>query len=214
MSDNHTKWVNTVPNVKNLANQHQLIIVCPDGAYSGWYLDSPYDAQSQYESFIAKELLLFVDSQYRTLAGKKGRIISGLSMGGHGALYLAMRNPQNYAAAGSMSGAVDIYRLAANESLANETAKTLGKFEKNQDLWKKHSVLHNLDLLKKAQTAYIIDCGLDDFLLQENKDLHTAMVQEKIPHEYIERPGGHEWKYWEKAIETQLNFLCGYLQRE
>lgn len=214
MSDTHTKWVKTVPNIKNLADQYQIMIVCPDGGYSSMYLDSPIDPASQYETFIAKELLKYIDTKYKTVASKNGRIITGLSMGGHGALYLAGRNPETYIAAGSMSGATDTWKLGFKEWAEKEVGKWLGSFKANPELWRQHSVIHNLHLLKKANIPFYIDCGVNDFLLEENRELHRRMVYENIAHEYIERPGGHEWPYWANAIVYQLGYLTQFLKRE
>ena len=91
-SDNYAKWVKTVPAIKFLSTEHQCIIVCPDGGYSSWYFDSPIDSTFQYESYIVKDLLTFIDGHYSTIPNRTGRAITGLSMGGHGALYLAIRN--------------------------------------------------------------------------------------------------------------------------
>jgi S-formylglutathione hydrolase FrmB len=107
-SDNYAKWIKTVPGIKALSTEHQFIIVCPDGGYSSWYFDSPVDSTFQYESFIVKDLLSYVDAHYATIPDRSARAITGLSMGGHGALYLAMRNKNLFGHAGSMSGGVDL----------------------------------------------------------------------------------------------------------
>lgn len=61
-SDNYAKWVTAVPSIKNYATQFQLILVCPDGGYSSWYMDSPIDLSSQYESYITKDLITYIDT--------------------------------------------------------------------------------------------------------------------------------------------------------
>ena len=83
-SDNYAKWVNTVPSIKQLATKHEIIIVCPDGGYSSWYFDSPVDPGFQYESYITEDLRKFVEQHYSVIKDRKGRAITGLSMGGHG----------------------------------------------------------------------------------------------------------------------------------
>ena len=85
-----------------------MIIVCPDGGFGSWYWDSPVDAGSQYETYVSNELVTWIDSKYKTIKTRKGRAITGLSMGGQGALYLAFRHQDIFGAAGSMSGGVDI----------------------------------------------------------------------------------------------------------
>jgi S-formylglutathione hydrolase FrmB len=115
-SDSFNAWLTKpVPDkqlVNKLADAYNLLIVCPDGGYGSWYLDSPVDKNFQYETFIIQELIPHIDKKYKTIASKEGRLISGLSMGGHGALYLAARNPDKFIAAGSIAGAVDLEAIA------------------------------------------------------------------------------------------------------
>lgn len=82
-----------IPQLKDYADNYQLIIVCPDGAPSSWYLDSPVDTAYRYETHVTFEVVNYIDAHYKTLADKKHRAITGLSMGGHGALFLALRHP-------------------------------------------------------------------------------------------------------------------------
>lgn len=214
LSDDHTKWVKTVPAIKDLAEQYQLIIVCPDGGYGSWYLDSPIDPTYQYETFLSNELIKYIDSHYRTIANKGGRIITGLSMGGHGALYIASKHPQKFAAAGSMSGAVDLYSIGLDEDLQDSNLpERLGNFTTHQHIWKTHSVFYSTHHLKAANMPFIIDCGKEDFLIDDNRALHRKMLLEKIPHEYIERPGTHNWEYWSISIVKQVAYLNKYLKR-
>lgn len=75
---------------------------------NSWYFDSPVDTAYRYETHISKEVVGFIDGHYRTRANKKYRAITGLSMGGHGALFIALRHSDIFGAAGSISGGVDL----------------------------------------------------------------------------------------------------------
>src|SRR5690554_6620551 len=104
-------WHSSIPDkslLHKLVDQYNLIIVTPDGGTTSYYFDSPTDKTSQYETFISKELVESIDKNYRTVKDRKGRVIAGLSMGGHGAFFLATKHPDLYSAAGSMSGVMDI----------------------------------------------------------------------------------------------------------
>ena len=90
------------------SNTNDIIIVCPDGGYNSWYFDSPIDSNFMYETYIIKELIPSIDSIYSTSKSKYLRAITGNSMGGHGSFYLAIRNQNSFAYAGSMSGGLDI----------------------------------------------------------------------------------------------------------
>lgn len=202
-SDNYDQWIKTVPSIKSLATEHQLILVCPDGGYSSWYLDSPIDSAFQYESYITKDLLTYIDKHYSTIANRWARAITGLSMGGHGALYLAIRNKDLFANAGSMSGGVDLRTSTKKYDLA----KRLGSYEKHPEEWDNRSVINMVKFLKNKELNMIIDCGVADFFYQINAALHRRLTALDIDHDYIERPGGHNWEYWTNSINYQLLYF-------
>ena len=202
-SDNYAKWVKTVPSIKALATEHQLILVCPDGGFSSWYFDSPIDSTYQYETYITKDLLTYVDTHYSTIQDRSARAITGLSMGGHGALYLAIRNKNLFAHAGSMSGGVDL-RFSVKKF---DIAKRIGTFETNQAEWDNRSVVNMVNSLKNKELDLIIDCGVSDFFYQINASLHRRLLSLNIDHDFIERPGAHNWEYWTNSIQYQLLFF-------
>ena len=202
-SDNYAKWVKMVPSVKALSTEYQFILVCPDGGYSSWYFDSPIDSTFQYESYITKDLLHFIDSHYSTIPNRTARAITGLSMGGHGALYLAIRNPELFGSAGSMSGGVDL----RTSTKAYDLAKRIGSIESHPSEWDNRSVINMVEKLKNNDLNLIIDCGVSDFFYQINAALHRRLMALKIDHDYIERPGEHNWKYWENSIQYQFLFF-------
>ncbi|KAB2638390.1 MAG: esterase family protein, partial [Verrucomicrobia bacterium] len=103
---NNESWV-TNTTIKELAEEYGVIVVCPDGGFSSWYVDSPEDPPWRYEAFVSKELIADIDRRYRTFPRRESRAIAGFSMGGHGALYLAFRHPELYGTAVSLSGGVD-----------------------------------------------------------------------------------------------------------
>ena len=202
-SDNSKKWINTVPKIKSLATKYQLILVCPDGGYSSWYFDSPIDSSYQYESYITKDVVAYVDSHYSTVQDRKGRAITGLSMGGHGALYLAIRHRELFGHAGSMSGGVDL--LGSTKKY--DIAKRIGSIELYPQEWQKRSVINLADSLNNKELDLIIDCGVSDFFYDINLNLHNKLLGLKIDHDFIERPGAHNWVYWTNAIEYQLLYF-------
>ncbi len=208
-SDNYAKWVKTVPAIKTLATQHQLIIVCPDGGYSSWYMDSPVDSAFQYETYITRELLPFIDSRYSTIPNRLNRAITGLSMGGHGALYIAIRNKNLFANAGSMSGGVDL-RISTKKY---DIAKRIGDIENAKTEWDNRSVVNMVQSLKNKELNLIIDCGVGDFFYQINAALHRRLMSLNIDHDYIERPGIHNWTYWENSIQYQLLYFDNCFDR-
>ena len=202
-SDLYDGWIKKVANIKELANQYQTIIVCPDGGFSSWYMDSPIDPGYQYETYIINELIPAIDSRYKTLKQRESRAITGLSMGGHGALYLAIRHRDLFANAGSMSGGVDLTFSVTSWDIA----KKLGPYEGNEELWHKNSVITIARQLKNRELNLTIECGTEDFFIGINRMLHTLLTERKIAHDYTERPGGHNWNYWANAIKYQMLYF-------
>lgn len=199
---NHNDWVNIVPQIKDLATACQMIVVCPNGANS-WYFDSPINKDIQYETYIIKDLIPYIDQHYSTIAHRNGRAISGLSMGGHGALYLAIRHKDMFAMAGAMSGGVDITKT----SQAFELAKVLGPMEENEELWKSSSVLGQADNLRNGELDICFDCGTEDMFAESNAELHAKLTANGVAHDYTTRPGNHNWDYWTNSIYYHMLYF-------
>jgi putative tributyrin esterase len=211
-------WLSSTPNkntVKNLADQYNIIIVMPEGETFSFYLNSPVNKGSQFETYITEEVIQKIDKTYRTVNDKKGRVIAGLSMGGHGALYLSAKHPDLFCAAGSMSGAVDMGSMLNPES-KDKTNKLMepvfGVEGASQEVYASHAVLNMVEKMKSNKLALIIDCGVDDFLIEPNRELHRRLVYSKVPHDYTERPGAHTWGYWENALPYQVLFFSKILK--
>ena len=202
-SDNYAKWVKAIPAIKTLATQYQLILVCPDGGYSSWYFDSPVDSAFQYESYITRDLLGYVDSHYSTIPERSQRAITGISIGGHGALYIAMRHKDLFGNAGSMSGGVDLRSFPK----LYDISKRIGTIEKYPAEWDNRSIINMVSSLKNNELNLIIDCGVSDFFYQINAGLHRRLLALNINHDYVERPGEHNWLYWSNSIQYQLFYF-------
>jgi len=205
---NYAQWSRTAPQLANTADELKMIFVYPDGGKSSWYFDSPIDGNSQYESYITKELVPYVDANFPTKANPKSRAITGLSMGGHGALYLAIRHNDVFGAAGSTSGGFDFRPFPKSWNLQN----ILGPYEENKERWYEHTVLRQVELLNNKQLAIIFDCGVDDIFIKVNRALHEKLLQLKIDHDYIERSGEHNHAYWRSSIDFQMLFFKKFFQ--
>jgi S-formylglutathione hydrolase FrmB len=205
---NQKDWIKNIPEIKEYADLYNFIIVCPDGNSTSWYFDSPVDSTMKYETYVAKELVEFIDHNYQTIKSTSGRAITGLSMGGHGAFYLSFRHQDVYGAAGSMSGGVDIRPFPKNW----EIAKRLGTLEQNPQNWEKNTVINMVDLLKGGSLKIIFDCGVDDFFYTVNQNLHQKLLENKIPHDYIQRPGEHNWDYWRNSIKYQALYFSDFFK--
>lgn len=201
-SDNHLSWLRTRPDLPQLADAYGFIFVMPDGRDS-WYWDSPVDPKMQMESFIVEELVPFIDSRYNTIADPSRRAITGLSMGGQGAMWLAMRHPDVWANVGSTSGGLDIRPFPDSWKMKLR----LGTQAENPQAWEEHTPINLVKTLKPGQLNIIFDCGTDDFFCDVNNAMHAEMLAAGIPHDYISRPGGHTHPYWANSILHHLLFF-------
>ena len=202
-SGNYTDWSTlTQPRLDSLATHWNMILVCPDGRDS-WYFDSKLNPKMQMESFFTNDLVRTVDAAYRTIPDARHRAITGLSMGGHGALWLAIRHSDIWGNAGSTSGGVDFTPWPGSWRI-NEA---LGPYESNKELWEHSTVTSLVPTLKPGQLNIIFDCGVDDFFHKVNSNLHDKLVAAGIPHDYISRPGAHTHPYWRNALLYQLQYF-------
>ena len=158
--------------------------------------------QSELPALIAKFFAEKIDVARQS--------ISGHSMGGHGALWLAVRHKDVFGAAGSTSGGVDIRPFPMNW----EMNKQLGEFAANKGLWDQHTVINQLDKIQPGYLSLIIDCGEGDFFLTVNQNLHEHLLARRIDHDFILRPGVHNGQYWHNSIDYQILFFQKFFSKK
>lgn len=251
LGGNETNWVqNGKLDVAADGLGLEAIVVMPDGD-DGFYVDSAskidFDQcmkdgsglfqpkreppettcvrSRSYETYIARDLVGWVDGHYRTLARRDGRAIAGLSMGGFGAMELGMRHPDEFAAAASHSGAIALLfkgprPFAPGKSELVTDLAGWGKaggpitewiqlmFGNDIAEWKAHDVVE-LAGKTAGKVALYIDCGTeDDFALQDNAQyVHEALTARHIAHEFFLGPGKHNFEFWSARVPVSLAFL-------
>ncbi len=192
-----------------------MIIVTPDG-FTSFYINTA-DGKLNYEDFFIKELIPHIEKTYKVKAERKYRGIAGLSMGGYGALMYAFKYPNLFVAAAPLSAAVwtdnDIINLDEgmfNDLFGNSMGKNLKGKDRLTPAWLSNSPLAIIEKKTKEELAavsYWIDCGDDDFLTIGNAQLHIALTNKKVPHEFRMRDGAHNWTYWRTGIIDALSFI-------
>lgn len=209
-SGHFTGWYEIASQLKQWADQYQMIIVCPDGDYDSWFIDSPTQKNRKFETFTAIELVGHIDSNYKTLAQNTSRGISGVSMGGHGAMYLALKHPDIFGVIGSSSGVLDLLPFSGFWNLQT----IIGDQSKSKEKLKKYSSYYLLDNIGTTNQKIWIDCGTEDFLLELNRKFHQKLLNKKIEHVYLEKPGGHTLSYWKDSYKKQILFMNEKLDHE
>lgn len=183
-----------------------------------------------YETYVVRDLVADVDATYRTIADQRGRAIAGLSMGGFGALKLALRHPELFAAAASHSG-VDalLYRgphpyVAGAVELVTDVVRweqelgTIGAwfrgiFGPDLATWRANDPASLVAELTPDGPALYLDCGTeDDFLLQDGASyLHDLLAARGIDHVFFLGPGHHDLAFWKARLPESLTFLAAHV---
>ncbi len=192
-----------------------MIIVTPDG-FKSFYINAA-DGSLSYEDFFIKELIPHIEKTYKVKSEKKFRGIAGLSMGGYGTLIYALKYPKLFAAAAPLSAVVwsDSDISSASDNIYNSLFATSDKknvkgMDRINDAWFKNSPLKLIEtnsVEALSSVKYWIDCGDDDFLSIGNVNLHAAMTNKKVPHEFRVRDGAHNWTYWRTGVIDALSFI-------
>ncbi len=204
-----TNWIKKVPELQSWVDEFQLLIVCPDASPNSWYFDSPIDTTFKFETHVGIEVPAYIDANYRTIANRNARAITGLSMGGFGGLFLGFRHAEIFGGCGSMSGALDISLITKGY----DVNKRLGDSIINKKYYQDWSMMKVMETYPKDSLAIIMDCGTEDFIFLMTKAAHEKMMKLKIKHDYIERPGKHDWAYWATAIKYQLLFFSEHFKK-
>jgi putative tributyrin esterase len=205
--------------LKDYAANYNYIIVTPEGN-DGWYTDSTSVPAEKYESYIIQELIPEIDAKYRTLADREHRAIAGLSMGGYGALKFGLKYPEKFVVVGSFSGALgaaswSVKTLGNNwKALTDSISSVYGEDDsqtrKDNDIFR---IVREISPERiKALPFIYVDCGSDDFLIQQNRDFNVLLAGKKIPHEFRELPGEHNWAYWDSQVQEFLRLLQKFIK--
>lgn len=198
----YTSWGIIRPDMGKFADAYGMVFVMPSGMDS-WYWDAPANPKVRMESFFTDILVPYIDKNYPTDARPEKRAITGLSMGGHGALWLGIRHPDIWKNCGSTSGGVNILPFTKKWKMS----QALGEYDANPEVWKKHTVATLVPTMKSGVNNIIFDCGSEDFFAKVNADLHNALLDAKIPHDYTSRPGVHNRAYWSNALPYHLIYF-------
>ncbi len=200
LSDDHTAWMRRT-SIERYVEDMRLIVVMPNG-HRSFYCNDPGPGGHAYEDHIVDDVVGFVDRTLPTVADRAGRAIAGISMGGYGAMMLAMRHPGVFSAACSHSGALAMFEAERPEPPAIE-AVISGRVAEGYNCFRLAEQLKT----SGHDLAIRIDCGVDDFLLDDSRAFHAHLVALGIGHVYEEDPGAHSWTYWDEHIRRTLAFV-------
>lgn len=195
-----------------------VIIVLVEGG-NGWYSDSATELSEKFESYLIDELFSEIALKFRVDKRKKKAAIAGLSMGGYGSFKFALKRPDLFCFAGSMSGAFIAPKLTFNnqEKIWNDLLPSIDSVfgEENSLTRQNNDIFQLLDEYPSEKINelpyFYFDCGLKDVFLKVNRDFAKLLKMREIPFEYHDVQGGHDWNYWDQQIKIILSRVKDYL---
>ncbi|NMC29806.1 MAG: esterase family protein [Pelolinea sp.] len=193
-------------NIEKYADKHKLAVVLPSVGNS-FYTDLVHGPA--YWTFVSEELPRFCQSVFPLSDKREDNFVAGLSMGGYGAFKMALNHPDRFAAAISLSGALDIVGvLTQPDMIRNKLEDYFENLAAVQNTG--NDLFYQLKKLKGSGTKIprlYMACGVDDFIYAINQKYLKFLKEEKVPVTYEEGPGAHEWNFWDTYIERGINWL-------
>lgn len=206
LGGDYLDW-STRTNLARVAARLRIVIVMPEGE-NAWYTNAA-NGGPRFEDYIASDLVQDVERKYRVIRARYGRAIAGLSMGGYGAIKIALRHPAEFAAAGSFSGAFRATDTAYDDSLGplkDQTYQIYGPAGSETRTANDVVMMASSALAADAPRFYL-DCGTSDPFLQSNREVVAMLQKRGFKYEYHEVPGAHDWEYWNARIAVFLPWV-------
>lgn len=201
----------------DLRNQHKMadfLIVTPEAKRS-FYINSA-DGSVRYSDFFLQEFLPHIETKYRILPGRAGRAISGISMGGYGALRFAFAHPELFSAVSAQSAALITDTPKTLDAAAQTGAPLMQVLTAvfgnpiNAPHWNDNSpfLLAKKNAAALQKTAIYFNCGQDDNYGFEKgaAALHEELQKESVKHEYHAYPGDHSLTYFLEHFAEVMEF--------
>lgn len=186
------------------AASRDMIVVLPNGGRS-YFANAAGIPDARYEDLIAKDLVGYVDTHYRTLGTRDSRAIAGISMGGFGSALIAMRHPDLFGTAGPLSAPLASARADGPDGAARLVFGAPG----SDDRRARDPLTLVTQLAPDTAPYFYVACGLDDSLLGSNRELARLLSSRNLPHRYVEVPGGHTWNVWDDQLMAFFDVLRG-----
>lgn len=197
--------------IEYYAKKYNFIIIMPEGQRS-FYRNTCLGAN--YFTYVAEELPEICGRWFRLDTSRENTFVAGESMGGYGAALVGLNRPERFGGIASLSGVLNISAFA-RRVLSGEWPDLLprelqGIFGSDGTPEEASDVIRLVQEVAKdpCRPKLIQLCGTEDFLYADNQAFRRAAEQAGYGHTYREAPGGHEWPYWDKAIQYAFQFFC------
>jgi putative tributyrin esterase len=190
-----------------------LILVMPEGN-SSYYTNSADRPQDRYENYIVHDLIADVEQRLPVAGGRTQRAIAGVSMGGFGAVVLALKHPELFVFAGGMSSALDVPSRPFSITRVGQYRQHSSIFGPWGSPGRRASDSFVLARsVVPAQTPYIfLSCGDQEGLLATNKKFAALLQQRQFAYEFHITHGGHDWNQWDRNLADLMKSVISHLE--
>ncbi len=208
LSDDHTIWMRRT-SIERYATPLRLAVVMP-AVHRSFYTDMA--AGGRYWTFLTEELPTVARRLFPLSERREDNFVAGLSMGGYGAFKWALRHPDRFAAAASLSGALDVAALPGLRRRIPDAGAELRRIfgDPNRIAGSSNDLMTLARRAARRRTrlpALYQWCGTEDPLLESNRRFTAVARRCKLPLTCEEGPGGHEWGGWDRGIQRVLEWL-------
>jgi S-formylglutathione hydrolase FrmB len=191
-----------------------LLLVMPNGA-SSYYANAVSPSWDRYEDYVVGDLIADVEARFPVAAGRGHRAIVGVSMGGFGAVNLALRHPDLFAFAGALSPAIDVPRRAFSFRRLGQSIHYRAIFGASDSSSRRDSdpFLRVRTASPEAMPYLFLACGEQEGLLPANREFATRLAERHLRHELHTSRGGHDWRQWNSWLPALFESLVMHLDR-
>ncbi len=202
LSDDDTTWARRT-SIERYVAPLGLAVVMPQ-VHRSFYANEQHGLP--YWAFLTEELPALVGDFFRVSQRREDTFVAGLSMGGYGAMKWALRRPGTFAAAASLSGALDVAGLQFRADLRSDVDDRV--FGNRSVTGTRDDLFAVLDTVDAASAPMLsVHCGTDDPLIESNRRFAKTLSDSGIRSETTFGPGAHDWAYWDAQIQAVLDWL-------
>jgi S-formylglutathione hydrolase FrmB len=185
-----------------------FVLLMPEGGYS-YYVNAAEHPADRYEDYIADDLLSDAQARFPIARIRENRAIVGVSMGGFGAVKIALSHPELFVFAGALSPAIDVPRRQFSLRRIQQSRAMRSIFGPwDSETRRRDDPFLIARSVVPAEAPYLfLSCGADESLLAPVRQFAAVLAEQHLPHEFHIVPGGHEWTRWNKELPVLLNSL-------
>lgn len=207
-----SNWGNKM-DLQALSDETGWRIICPDGFYAGWYIDNADPEKMQWRTFFWEELWPLLSEEYGLDPDRT--FITGLSMGGHGAMNVFLDRPECFAGGGSMSGVLDLrYASGATGPIPEMLGKkNISECSGQSAVWRLDDVLNRVGPAVMRNKVIVVTCGTEDSLYPSSVAFSTRCRELGLPVVAMYSKGVHSWQYWTYIVRYHIGWFAEQMEK-